>query len=126
MGLGGQPTGSRSEEFTMFFPTRENHVVNSADMIALGDGYQGMFEPGGTNPNRKVMTESRSLSRGGFSYFALWDFYSTKMRDVERRHRGRLNMGFCDGHVEDGKIDAWYFSQKESDVRRWRVDNKAP
>lgn len=85
-------------------PTREGQVRNPAEMIAMGDGSAGPVIEwiGGANSS------------------------ATINRDAERRHRGRLNMVFVDGHVEDGKVFKWYLSMKAEDLRRWRVDNEAP
>jgi prepilin-type processing-associated H-X9-DG protein/prepilin-type N-terminal cleavage/methylation domain-containing protein len=42
---------------------------------------------------------------------------------VRRRHGGRWNMVFCDGHVEGGTLRDW-FDTRQSQVRcRWNVDN---
>ena len=111
-------------------PTVEADIRNPTDMIAMGDGYLAVIVNG-----RPALQESSVLSRprpgpgwdgtvvneeeggDGVAFVGL--------RAVGRRHRGLLNMAFCDGHVEDGKIIAWYFSQASRDVKRWRTDNEA-
>jgi len=71
------------------------------------------------------MRESSVFSRGGLFYATAADGGGVvDLKTVERRHRGRLNMTFCDGHVEDDKIHKWYFSERDADLRRWNVNHE--
>jgi prepilin-type N-terminal cleavage/methylation domain-containing protein/prepilin-type processing-associated H-X9-DG protein len=125
-GLGGVSGGPKADgSMTWFTPTREAQLSNPSDMLALGDGYGAMTDarkPVGSAAGA-LMVESKLLSRGGM-FFGTTPDYGVDLKTVERRHRGRLNMTFCDGHVEDGKIYKWYFSEKDEDLRRWNVNHE--
>jgi prepilin-type N-terminal cleavage/methylation domain-containing protein/prepilin-type processing-associated H-X9-DG protein len=41
-----------------------------------------------------------------------------------KRHAGRWNMLFCDGHVENGKISAFYQLRNEAVMRLWNRDHQ--
>jgi prepilin-type N-terminal cleavage/methylation domain-containing protein/prepilin-type processing-associated H-X9-DG protein len=41
-----------------------------------------------------------------------------------KRHTGRWNMLFCDGHVESGKIAAFYQMRNEAVMRLWNRDHQ--
>ncbi|MBM3837576.1 MAG: hypothetical protein FJ398_06370 [Verrucomicrobia bacterium] len=40
------------------------------------------------------------------------------------RHQGRLNMAFCDGHVESLRVEDAYFGKRDRDLRMWNTDNE--
>jgi prepilin-type processing-associated H-X9-DG protein len=44
--------------------------------------------------------------------------------DARRRHNNRLNVVFCDGHVEAPKINALFYEKTDAAVRRWNADNE--
>jgi prepilin-type processing-associated H-X9-DG protein len=99
--------------------TRESQVRNPAELIALGDGYRRAEN--NASPDANQMFDSDLLGRG------VWPGSEPeKTNGAENRHRGTLNMTFSDGHVEHGIIRKWYFSEKESDLRLWRIDNEPP
>jgi prepilin-type N-terminal cleavage/methylation domain-containing protein/prepilin-type processing-associated H-X9-DG protein len=125
-GLGGVGEAPKADGSMLFVPTREAQLTNPSDMLALGDGYDA-----GTDTRKPaasaaaaVMIESSVLSRGGLFSFTPASVGAVALKTVERRHRGRLNMTFCDGHVEDAKIHKWYFSEKDEDLRRWNVNHE--
>jgi prepilin-type N-terminal cleavage/methylation domain-containing protein/prepilin-type processing-associated H-X9-DG protein len=135
MGLGGAhwlDLASWNSPATVVFnfvatgPTRESHIKNSADMLAMGDGYQATrtnLTTGIRPTNEFVLSESMEMSRSQ----ALPSGYTmtgTDPRNVARRHRGGVNMAFCDGHVEPGRIFDWYFSRAPEHLRRWNSDNE--
>ncbi len=123
-GLGGIDGGPPGHT-TWFRPTHETQVKNPADMIALGDGYMAWRKPdiNGRPDAGSWMMESSELGRDGQIGVTSSRFF-VDQKKVERRHRGRLNMAFCDGHVEDGKIYNWYFSRADHDLRRWNANNE--
>ena len=98
-------------------PTREPIIRNPAELISIGDGYHG--HGGSMDPNELI--EASLLMRNGVPMRM-----SMNWTGAQRRHRGLLNMSFADGHVEQGKIRKWYFSDAASDLRLWRTDNEAP
>jgi len=81
-------------------PTRDGHIRITADMIAIGDGSSGAVLS--REPQKNVGFKS----------------------PAGPQHRGRLNMLFVDGHVEQGKVAKWFFSEADEDLRRWRTDNE--
>ncbi len=106
--------------------TRESQVKNPADMIALGDGYMAAVSASDTTSNPKpMMFDSDVLTRDSFIFLTGTIAPGADVNSVRQRHRGRLNMAFCDGHVEDGTVESWYFSKKDQHLRRWNLDNQA-
>ena len=100
-------------------PTREAIIRNPAELIAIGDGYHRA--DGVQNPNELFEASLLWRGPGGGS-----TVLRSSDKEAERRHRGFLNMTFADGHVEQGRIRKWYFSEAASDLRLWRTDNEAP
>ena len=45
-------------------------------------------------------------------------------RYARRHHQGRTNLLFCDGHVEDLKIERVFVDQSDTVLRRWNKDNE--
>ena len=122
-GLGGQD--QKYDGATSVVPTRESQLRNPSDMIALGDGFRVKAAKSGT----AKLEESYYLGRVpnlGFSSPGEWTSAQAREDSVaQRRHQGRLNMAFSDGHVTSGKIEKWYLSAAAPDLRRWRTDNNA-
>jgi prepilin-type processing-associated H-X9-DG protein len=44
---------------------------------------------------------------------------------MSRRHEGKWNMVFCDGHVEHGGILKFFDFAQDEVARRWNRDNSA-
>jgi prepilin-type N-terminal cleavage/methylation domain-containing protein/prepilin-type processing-associated H-X9-DG protein len=122
---GGEPPALGGIGSAPYRPTRVQQVRNPSEMIALGDGYQGISLGAAVDdPGAFKLSESHLIGRD----LRLIGAFGDGLKDismVRQRHRGKLNMAFCDGHVEEGTIHQWYFSQKIKDVRRWRLSNEA-
>jgi prepilin-type processing-associated H-X9-DG protein len=119
-GLGGYAGGASS-----YRPTRESDIQSPSRLIAIGDGYIANSPPKNFNfgnSQGSVLFESENLGRLIMLSTVLDN--AVDMKTAEKRHRRRLNMSFCDGHVEDGKIHDWFFSQDDDDLRRWNPDNQ--
>ena len=99
--------------------THESQVRSPAQMIALGDAYCEFVEDGSSGGKRRVLS-SHEIGRG----IPLGALEKDREDNSARRHSGMLNMAFCDGHVEAGKVQKWYLSEAESDLRLWRVDHE--
>jgi prepilin-type N-terminal cleavage/methylation domain-containing protein/prepilin-type processing-associated H-X9-DG protein len=121
-GLGGRE-GGETDLPSWYAPTRESEIRNPANLIAIGDGYVANGPPSGfTFGNAgRILMESEILGRIIF-LSAAPDALTEKI--VSRRHRGRINTSFCDGHVEEGKINDLFFSQKTEHLRRWHPDDQ--
>ena len=93
-------------------------------MIALGDGFiaaSALKGSQGSSTQARIMMEFDVVSRDGVFFGSSPG--NDGLKAALNRHRGLLNMAFCDGHVEHGKIQKWYFSEDDQDRRRWHVNN---
>lgn len=43
---------------------------------------------------------------------------------IQRRHGGRWQMVFCDGHVESGRTGDWFDVRRDTVRQRWNNDNR--
>lgn len=94
-------------------PVRESEAVATHDLILYGDASipQGMVYSRSHLNFREYQMNTTGLLR-------------EKQRAAEsRRHRGRFNVAFCDGHVESLTTDR-LFSTNEWVTRRWNLDNQ--
>jgi prepilin-type N-terminal cleavage/methylation domain-containing protein/prepilin-type processing-associated H-X9-DG protein len=112
LGLGGNYTGLGVQS-----PVPESEVVAPADMLAIGDGYEGSTN--GTLQH-SVMTIQRDIPRPP-SPAGQIDYGATA---ANRRHGGKWNTVFCDGHVESLAIKTAFFERSEASLRRWNKDNQ--
>lgn len=94
---------------------RENEVAAPSEMMAVGDAVSGWGVSGG---RMAVGLELLSRRLHPDDYSTL-DFLSV---DVGKRHSGRLNHVFADGHTEASRIPD-LFSRKEMFLRRYHRDN---
>ena len=103
-----------------------------SEMIALGDAYVGGMS---SVTSTKTPTPKFDVyeSDGGFAREGVWAttvltepwgkvFSITK--SSYSRHGGRLNMLFCDDHVEGMKVQTLFFSKDDRDLRLWNRDNE--
>ena len=115
MGLWGRRTQLTSGNFS---PRKESEIVSPADMIAFGDGTAnlkrgkvGVF--GGTLYRTE---QDVFLGDDGEYLRALLDF-------ARKRHAGRANVAFLDGHVEQGTLKRLFLDLDDAALRRWNTDN---
>ena len=119
-GLGGIKQSDESG----ITPTRESQLSHPADMLALGDGFRARTADAGTQSWKNLFT-SAGCQTSGSALRVAWTSKNGREENLaEQRHAGRLNMAFTDGHVLSGKVEQWYFSEAETDLRRWRTDNQ--
>lgn len=97
-----------------FYPTPESDVKAPSDMLALADGARS-FKDGILEPYTWEL--ERDLS-GPHSA----DEQSDKI--VRKRHDGRVNAVFCDGHVEGPKVEKIFLDRPDDVLRRWNKDNE--
>ena len=111
LGLGGwRPKGS-----VWLVAVPESKVAVPSDMIAVGDAF---VESAGELIQTDYLLGvnfSESLARQSVQTFA---------RRSSKRHQGRLNVVFCDDHVEAPRIQALFDRQDPDALRRWNVDNQ--
>jgi prepilin-type N-terminal cleavage/methylation domain-containing protein/prepilin-type processing-associated H-X9-DG protein len=120
LGLGGYwRTDKELGNLTNIVATREAQVAAPSDMIAFADSYYRVSFA------RKVLDAGGHLGscNNGNS-----DGYETHGNDgtqlARQRHAGRLNVVFCDGHVEGVKVDALFFDNSDATRRRWFRDHQ--
>ncbi len=115
LGIGGKGLGSIIDGGLMVSsfppPVAESEVLNPSEMLAIGDGFQGW---------RGVIKDGLSvIGRGPDAQ----EFMGSTARS-QRRHRGRANVLFCDGHVDAPKLDFLLHDETDRALRIWNRDNQ--
>jgi prepilin-type processing-associated H-X9-DG protein/prepilin-type N-terminal cleavage/methylation domain-containing protein len=105
----------------VWFPTRENEVVNPSDMIAFSDAVlrqgpplQGLFFLG-------EVFISPDLDNYVMMGLPVNDPAVQAMR---QRHGGRWNVSFCDGHVESLRGNNLFDIRNPNIAQRWNSDHQ--
>ncbi|HEV2391740.1 MAG TPA: prepilin-type N-terminal cleavage/methylation domain-containing protein [Verrucomicrobiae bacterium] len=127
-GLGGSvfqnpPTG------VIYKPLPETAVRNPSDMIALGDA---VLWPVPLNASASDYNEP---PRGSFILSEAFDpGFDREVRGmpandpaviaIAKRHEGRWNIGFCDGHVENLRASDLFDLRNSLVARRWNNDHQ--
>lgn len=95
-----------------YVPLRESEVINPAEMLAIGDGYQGWGQ---------VIIEGKGLAwrRPAALSYAFPGCTAHSMR----RHHGKANYAFCDGHVEAVSLNVLFTDTSDTALRKWNRDN---
>jgi prepilin-type N-terminal cleavage/methylation domain-containing protein/prepilin-type processing-associated H-X9-DG protein len=93
-GLGGRPSSHT--------PVKDSEVTSPADMMAIGD----------------VFRDRLNFARLGHSldYWGLGQI-------APQRHQGKLNVVFCDGHVESPVLQFLLFDTSDAALVRWNRDH---
>jgi prepilin-type processing-associated H-X9-DG protein/prepilin-type N-terminal cleavage/methylation domain-containing protein len=89
--------------FPGFAPVQESEVTVPADMMAIGDSILGGID------------FSRYGNFGNFS--------PTLFGRVMARHQGRINVLFCDGHVESPTMKYLFEDTSDEALSRWNRDH---
>src|SRR5262245_28887429 len=125
LGLGGywSSTEDRSAYFRVSSlnyvrATRDLDVTVPSDMIQFADSFLR------TSMIRKELDAGGSLGsfENGEGGYTMHGNDGTQL--ARQRHTGRLNVVFCDGHVEGIKVDALFFDNSDEARRRWFRDNQ--
>jgi prepilin-type processing-associated H-X9-DG protein/prepilin-type N-terminal cleavage/methylation domain-containing protein len=118
MGLGGH--GKSTLDGRMYqHSTRESDIKVPSRMIAIGDAFTGsipILPPGPYG----VWESHGEFAREGYEVRIV----NQNPPTGPRRHQGRLNVLFCDGHVEGIRIQTLFFSRNQDDMRIWNRDNE--
>ncbi len=93
---------------------REQDVQVPTKMLALGDGFCGMKDG-------QWIVRGPLMCHGNFVSGPPSDDETKRSR---RRHNDRSNVIFCDGHVQDFKLDKLVKSTAAEDLRRWNRNNE--
>jgi prepilin-type processing-associated H-X9-DG protein len=92
-------------------PVPESLVRVPSDMLALGDGFHGwgpVIQEGGSKVGRR---------------FTAQENYDSTQR-AYKRHSGKLNFVYCDGHVEALRVDYLFADTTDAALRKWNSDNE--
>jgi prepilin-type processing-associated H-X9-DG protein/prepilin-type N-terminal cleavage/methylation domain-containing protein len=109
LGLGGQIWAE--DWLPDLHPTTESEVRAPVDMLALGDGFVGWMS---------IIHDGKAWLGRAKSVTLAPDEGATR-RNL-KRHRGRANVAFCDGHVESVKLESLFSDTSEEALRRWNKD----
>jgi len=105
-------------------PIPDSAVVAASQMVAIGESTIDQWV--GNPP--QLITGNFNLVSPGFYISEGYVFpgITTNAQVVAtfRRHDGRFNMSFCDGHVEHGRGSVFYDWRNDEILRRWSRDNK--
>jgi len=117
-GLGG--VGSPDPAAWRHVP--ESAVVNPSDMYAVGDSFV-------TTADRQFLFGNGMIGReypfvpGDFTGADVARFLKENREAARRRHSGKLNVAFCDGHVESVSLPHFLLSDEPQWKRRWHNQN---
>jgi prepilin-type N-terminal cleavage/methylation domain-containing protein/prepilin-type processing-associated H-X9-DG protein len=112
LGLGGRLLSSPE------VPVPEAGVAVPADMVAVADGYISGYTGGAVS----IMGDQGWIAnhlRNGTVPDTVWE------KAAHARHRGKLAVSFCDGHVEANSIKVLLYDFNDTAMRRWNNDNRA-
>jgi prepilin-type N-terminal cleavage/methylation domain-containing protein/prepilin-type processing-associated H-X9-DG protein len=98
------------------FFVKDTEVVAPARMIALGDSQLLWGSP------TRLITGSTALTYVPVTERQKWRGFPYEMRATKRRHFGRHQIGFCDGHVESIQYEILFADTPEA-RRLWNRDN---
>ena len=130
LGLGGEYLADPAHPPTtglgaLIRPIRESEVVKAPEMIAMGDAIVGNWAPGTLGVGSPGgLGGVPDLSAGIATKTQLEDPLNAHPEFTVRRHNGRWNVLFCDGHIET-RQPKQLFAWRDSEVRRlWNKDNQ--
>lgn len=100
-----------SPESQSYRPVNESQVVAPSRMLAMGDGVMGW---------KTIYQDSADLGRQASAQ----DHLGSTER-VSHRHRGKLNVLFCDGHVIQESLQLLFSDTSDAALSSWNRDNQA-
>jgi prepilin-type processing-associated H-X9-DG protein/prepilin-type N-terminal cleavage/methylation domain-containing protein len=120
-----------------FRAVKENQVVSPSAMIVIGDALVCRRAEAGVptatdhdwasaglgpwyTPAHKELGLSSAFTQDA-NYVALYEPIRLKLK---RRHGGRWNVLFCDGHVENLSVAELFDVRRDEVLRRWNRDNQ--
>jgi len=89
----------------------DSEVVAPSEMIAIGDGYSG---------NSKALYFGESTLWRQYTIIGN-DRFETTVND--KRHQGKANVVFCDGHVESPTLQFLFEDTSDAALVRWNRDH---
>jgi prepilin-type N-terminal cleavage/methylation domain-containing protein/prepilin-type processing-associated H-X9-DG protein len=118
-GLGGHKITRASENS----PVRESEVLNPSDMMALGDGLVGGYFPQlYINDGSRFLKRIPIVTERGGAREPYNDRTGSTQR-AKRRHQGKANVFFCDGHAESPALIFLFQATNDAALVRWNRDH---
>ena len=108
------PDGTGGFSTRLAAPTQETDVRAPSDMIAIADAFSGTLD------KMSLIEGDPMIARTGTSFPPRND-----IQFAQTRHRGRLNVTSCDGHVKPFKVHTLFFDVTDEAYKRWSRDNEA-
>jgi len=107
--------GGIAKEGVGAVPVPERAVKVPSDMIAFGDGFVGMKD--------KKISWGSAIGQNWIGFVQPEEDRAYRAA-AQKRHGGKLNMAFCDGHVEAIKVHPLLLDHSPSAQRRWNNDHE--
>ena len=107
-------------------PIRESEVVNPGNMIALADSILSWVQLEQPSPQTSIegtpdlfftRLPSGQGDKSGQGFVA-----SVGLSVYQRRHAGRFNVLFCDGHLETLRVSELFTTRSDAVLSRWNND----
>ncbi len=127
--IAGDPLGLGCKGPHVPFIAREYHesqvkeadVLVPSEMLAFGDNVYGKTQVHRRGHREVVLYDdfdfiSRLSTKEGGSRI--------RTREVQKRHLGKLNYAFVDGHIESMKIDRIFLDSSDEVLRLWNRDHE--
>ncbi len=129
--LGSPPLGLGPIQLPRVHVT-ESMVMAPSDMIAIGDANLFWSGPKSSTPLpppydsqvRSAVELDVVVAHSLLLRLYSGQDYSAIAKANQRRHGGRYNVAFCDGHVTMEKPER-LFENSESSMRHWNIDHEA-
>jgi prepilin-type N-terminal cleavage/methylation domain-containing protein/prepilin-type processing-associated H-X9-DG protein len=105
--------------------TRESEVLSPSEMLGIGDSYLSWYDEDPTGFPRGIagfLFGDPDLSIGFLSYSTFWPGYEPPR--LKRRHNGRWNLLFCDGHVQTLRLEQFQDWRDDNVRRLWNKDHE--
>lgn len=107
-GLFGRLISFTPNKGRYFAPLPESEVVSPSEMMAIGDTFGGALFFGPRVP-----------SEGG--QYPIW---AEGLKEIRVRHQGKLDVLFCDGHVEPPTLGFLFTNTTDAALVRWNRDHQ--
>ncbi len=105
-----------SPDYLPSVPTLESDIRVPSEMLAIADAFSGR-----SRSDKNYLFEGRyDITRFG----GAGPYWRNDIEFARTRHRGRLNVTFCDGHVEAIKVHTLFFEETDEAYKRWNRDNE--
>jgi prepilin-type N-terminal cleavage/methylation domain-containing protein/prepilin-type processing-associated H-X9-DG protein len=119
-------------------PVRESAIISPSQLIAIGDSEIGLI----SQPSSSSLVDGAPSGPWFLPTVMITDppfltvfvplgghvsplLYNNAEKAMARRHGGRWNMVFCDGHVEDGRALKFFNYNSDDVLSLWNTDHQA-